>query len=312
MNNKALASLVIAMVFGAVVVWTFATIPVNLSGVGVQPTIKVMDKDGNVKTLPDQLLDISYPSASKIQVGVTLNFKLAGISSAKIAWWLNYRIELTSAKSGKSDYYDDWEGDWTNDNTWAGYWQDTFDITVTDGQTLDLEPCKKAWYDTNWHRWAYNLPDGWIPLDPDTTHSFGDWIKWKWGETPAGNYQGKLSLHVKVNYFDNMDEERCAIGPPNLRPTLVDPAAKSGELIDILTFTVNYEAGKVDVTVTPNVQGYSWIPLDFSNILSPGAVNTQMVGFVTSLGLPSWSLHAIFVALTVAFVGAAVYFHKEG
>lgn len=309
MRKIASIFLVLAIIFGILSAYVWATMPLNLSGITVQPVIRGMDNKGNIQTFTTgQLTTVTYPGITKIQVGTILKFDLVGLASAKIAWWLNYQIELTSATSGKTDFYDPWEGDWVNDAgsaPWAAYWKDDWSLTVTNGQSLDLEPEKKAWLTTG-NTWAYDLPDGWIPLDPATKHSFGDWVKWKWGEPPAGNYDAKLSLHVKVNYRDNFGKEKNAIGPPNIRPPM--PTGANGELINILAFTINYESGRLSVNVTPKLT-YSWIPLEMEGSLSPLAVD--FATFFVTMGLPVWTVHIVFPSLAAAFGVATYYYHRK-
>jgi hypothetical protein len=319
MEKKTGIALTTALLSTLLLIVIGIAIPINFSNITIAATIKGMDAQGNISTLASgQFTTVSYPSIKKIQLGTTLTFNLVGMTSTKIAWWLNYRIFLTSKTSGKTGDYAPWagqargnEGDWAGDSAtnqvpWAAYWLDPpFSVAVTNGQSLDLESCKRQWYENGgWHQ---DLPDGWLPLDPATKNSFGDWIKWKWGETPAGDYEAKVSLRVKVNYFDNQNKEKNAIGPPYIRGVNT-PTGANGELVDILAFTINYQPGSLSVTVAPKLT-YTWIPLDVSGD-SPDIVKNILAGLANS-GLPNWTLHALLAVIAAVSWIATFYFKAK-
>jgi hypothetical protein len=314
MEKKTGIALVTALISTFLLVAIVIAIPINFSNLTVTATIKGMDTEGNISTLASgQFATVSYPAIKKIQLGTTLTFSLVGMESTKIQWWLNYRIWIRSLTSGKSGFYDDFEGDWTQDSAtgqipWSAYWEDpAFSTVVTNGQSLDLEPCKKAWRTSATGGWGYDLPDGWLPLDPAVKNSFGDWIKWAWGETPSGDYEAKVSLRVKVNYFDNQNKEKNAIGPPYIRGVNT-PTGANGELVDILAFTINFQPGTMSVTVTPKLT-YSWVPLDVSGE-SPDIVKNILEG-LASVGLPIWSLHVLLGVIAAVSWTATFLFRKD-
>lgn len=314
MEKKTGSALIIALISTFLLIVIGIAIPINFSNITIAATIKGMDAEGNISTLASgQFATVSYPSIKKIQLGTTLTFNLVGMTSTKISWWLNYRIFLKSLTSGKTGDYDGFEGDWSQDSApgqipWSAYWLDPpFSVTVTNGQSLDLEPCKKAWRTSATGGWSYNLPDGWLPLDPAIQHSFGDWIKWAWGETPSGDYEAKVSLRVKVNYLDNQDKEKNAIGPPYIRGVNT-PTGANGELVDILTFTINYQPGSLSVTVQPKLT-YTWIPLDVSGD-SPDIVKNILAG-LANIGLPNWTLHALLAVIAAVSWIATFYFKAK-
>jgi len=117
-------------------------------------------------------------------------------------------------------------------------------------------------------------------------------------------------MHLKVNYIDAYDDEVSAIGPPVIKPTGISGPHKSGELIDILTYTITYGETTADVTVTANIGAKSWIPLDMNNI----GLSSMTIGIAevfTLVGLPVWFAHVTFTGLAVVFAGATVYFWKK-
>jgi len=296
----ALAALTLIFLTASIIVWSTAsfdwTTIFNPSGVNVQPNFKGVDKDGNIVQFslpPDDGDGDSLTPIYKVQISAVAKVDMVGMASASVKWWADYQIDIRSLSTSKEGTYDAWEGGWSSDSGWSPYWKDWF--TVTAGGSFDFEPCKKAyWMDG----WRYNFADGWISLDPNTVNSMGDWIKWSGGlgETPNGKYEVKVSLHVKVNYKDNYGKEKTAIGPSG-----------GGELRDFLVFQINYQLGVPYVlSILPS---FSWTPLDFSNFLSDQGSN--LMTSLASFGLPAWTLHVVFPALTTIFGISTAYSHKK-
>jgi len=309
MEKKTGVALGAAIIFTLIAAFVFATIPLNFDFMTVQPTFKTMDSQGNIQTLAmGQLTTVEYPSITKIQVAATVKATLVGLDSTRYKWWINWEASVKSLTSNKMGKYDEFESGnptltpaeaWTKDNGWSCSWQDQW-FTDSDN-TFDTAPWKRSYYLTT-SGWASNFNDGWISLDPNTYASLGESIKSGSalsgsGETPSGEYEVKLSLHIKVDYEDNYGKQMTAIGP-----------GKNGEIIDWLVFKVNFTAGTITVTVSPKTS-FTWIPLEMSGE-SPDYVNSIGTAFGSN-GLPSWTPHIFFVA--VAFVSwlAFVYCYRK-
>jgi len=305
LGPKTTTALIVTAILAVVTMAVWAIVPPNISGVTVEPILLGEDEFGNVVTLGDSglLSTVSYPNIKKIKIGAKGTVTLVGMASTEIQWWLDYRYQV------KGGTYDDWEGGWSSDSGWAPYWKTWF--SINDGASFDFEPEKKAWWYIN--HWEYRYSDGWMVLDPTVYDSVGDWIKWSGGlgeDPPSGDYTCKISLHVKVNYKDNNGEEHCAIGPPEVKPASAGPAMKSGELIDFLTFTLNYEAGSMDITITPEFQYKIWVPLDFAQTLQPSMMLSISDVFAVN-NLPTWLPHALLTTMTIGSGIATVYYYIE-
>lgn len=305
MEKKASIFLVLALIFGILAAYVWATIPVNFSFMTVEPNFKMMDANGNLQTLSLwQLTTVTYPTTNKIQFGATVTATLGGLSSTRYKWWVNYEVWIKSITSGKQGRWDEFEvqggGSWEGDSGWAAVWQDTW-FTDADNK-FDVAPEKKYWW-LSGSGWSNAFSDGWIPLDPNTYNSFGDWIKWSsgLGETPKGDYEVKVNLRIKVNYEDNYGEEKTAIGPPAL-------GGANGGINDFLIFTVNYQQGTLTISVTPKTS-FTLIPLNIEGTLPPFAIN--FVEFFVNLGLPTWTTHIALSGLAVAFGAATYYYHRK-
>lgn len=291
----------IAIVFMLLAAFVWATIPLNFSGVTLQSTFRAMDNEGKIQTLNAGLFStVSYPAITKIQIGSTARVDLQGMASTDVQWWLDYQYKVTSKTSGKSGTYDAWEGGWSTDAGWAPYWKTWF--AVQSGGSFDFENEKKAWWYSN--HWEYRYGDGWMILDPNTADSVGDWIKWSGGlsETPAGDYDVTIDLHVKVNYKDNYGKEKTALGPPTRKE------GSNGELFSFLSFTLNYAAGSASITITPKTS-FTWIPLDVS-----GESSDYTDFFVTTMnsnGLPIWLLHTFTTIIAAAALLTTIYYYKK-
>jgi hypothetical protein len=298
MEKKMGVALATAIIASIIAAFAWATIPLNFSFLTVTPNFKAMDATGQIQQLSFSQLatTVTYPTTTKIQFGATVTATLSGLASTRYKWWANYEVAVKSLTSNKQGKWDDFEGNWAGDSSWAAYWSDVW-FTDSDNK-FDIAPCKKAWW-LSTSGWSYGFSDGWIPLDPNTYNSIGDWIKWSsgLGETPAGNYEVKVSLHIKVNFEDNYGKEQTAIGP-----------GKSGEILDFIVFTIKYEAGGLSVTITPKTS-FTWIPLETTGEV-PDYIEAIGTAFGSN-GLPSWTLHAIFTPIAAVAWILVFYYRRQ-
>ena len=301
MEKKASICLVVAIIFGILAAYTWATIPPNFSGITLQPKLQVQDQKGNIQTLTiNQLSTMTYPNIQKFRFYTRATIALEGIDSTQIRWSQDYRVRLN--KPGgvwAAQPYDNWEPGFDEDDGtpyWAPYGVSTW-TPIKNGETCDLATFKKAVGGKEIY------PEAWIPLDPNDPQSIGGFIKSSngFGKLESGvEYTVIFDTHVKVNYLDNFGDEKTAIGPPKL-------GGANGEFSPWFTFTVSYTAGSATITIQP-IFANTWIPLDMLGNLSPLAIN--FATFFVTMGLPTWTAHILFPGLTVAF-GALTYYYYE-